>query len=41
MVEYGLREILTIILMILYPVVWAVVVYAIYRALSRITKHRR
>jgi len=41
MQSYNLQGILTLLLMMLYPVAWVVVVYAIYRALSRITKHRR
>ena len=41
MQHYGLREILTITLMMLYPVAWAVVVYAVYRAISRLTDHWR
>ena len=38
--SYDLQGILTIVLMMLYPIAWAVVIYAIYRALSRITKDR-
>ena len=41
MTSYGLQEILTIILMMLYPVAWAVVVYAVYRTIRRLTDPRR
>ena len=41
MPNWGFQEILTLLLMILYPVAWGVVVYAIYRALNRIKNDRR
>jgi len=41
MPNYDLQGILTLLLMMLYPVAWAVVVYAVYRAISRLTDPRR
>jgi len=41
MLTYDLQGVLTLVLMILYPVAWAVVVYAVHRAISRLTDPRR